>query len=142
VIPKYLAASIRGQILDREGILPIENKHVYAPHDTLVREMNKREGNTGDVMEGRAPAEAYFQLASGRHPDVEEVTSGSMVSRSDVGILWNCSMPARDKVQVHESWDSAQIKTTEMDELLEELVDLIEQLANRESSLNRVVDLK
>jgi hypothetical protein len=74
---------------------------------------------------------------------VEEVTSGSMVSRSDVGILWNCSMPARDKVQVHESWDSAQIKTTEMDELLEELlVDLIEQLAGRESSLKRVVDLK
>jgi hypothetical protein len=51
VIPKYLAASIRGQILDGEGILPIENKHVYAPHDTMVREMNKREGNTGDVME-------------------------------------------------------------------------------------------
>jgi hypothetical protein len=86
--------------------------------------------------------EAYFQLASGRHPDVEEVTSGSMVSRSDVGILWNCSMPARDKVQVHASWDSAQIKTTEMDELLEELVDLIEQLADRESSLKRVVDFK
>jgi hypothetical protein len=43
---------------------------------------------------------------------------------------------------VHASWDSAQLTKTEMDKLLKELVDLIEQLADRESWLKRVVDLK
>jgi hypothetical protein len=117
------------------------NKHVHSPYDMIVREMNKRERNAGDVIEEVLRRQTFNWLPGGALA-WKRLQVVSMISRTDVGILWNCSMSARDEVQVHASWDSAQLKKTEMDELLKELVDLIEQLADRESWLKRVVDLK
>jgi hypothetical protein len=89
-------------------------------------------------------SDGWIDLSTGKPGPKREMLDEvvSMISRTDVGILWNCSMPARDEVQVHASWDSAQLQKTEMDKLLKELVDLIEQLADRETWLKRVVDLK
>ena len=138
VADELLVIKMLQSLQDEQVLL---NKHVHAPHDTMVREMNKREGNAGDVMEEVLRRQVFNWLPGGALT-WKRLQVVSMISRTDVGILWNCSMPARDEVQVHASWDSAQLKKTEMDELLKELVDLIEQLADRETWLKRVVDLK
>jgi acyl-CoA synthetase (AMP-forming)/AMP-acid ligase II len=138
VVDELLVIKMLQSLQDEQVLL---NKHVHAPYDMMVREMNKRERNAGDVMEEVLRRQTFNWLPGGALA-WKRLQVVSMISRTYVGILWNCSMSARDEVQVHASWDSAQLKKTEMDELLKELVDLIEQLADRESWLKRVVDLK
>ena len=42
-----------------------------------------------------------------------------MQSRSDVGVLWNCRMRDLVTVQVTASYDDAQLKTKEVEEVVE-----------------------
>ncbi|KAF4632901.1 hypothetical protein G7Y89_g5223 [Cudoniella acicularis] len=128
------------QSLQNEQVLM--NEHSHAPWDTLVREMNEGEQNAGHVMEEVVLRQIFNWLPGGDSLKCKRLEMVSIVSRADVGILWNCTMPAVDEVQIHVSWDSAQLKKAEVEGLLENLIDLVEQLARRDSWLKSVGNLR
>lgn len=103
------------------------NKNAHAPYYNLLREL----GEDSDVVEEVLRRQIFNWLPGGatEHKCFKLV---SKFSRTDVGILWNCTMKG-DEVRVHVSWDSAQLNVTEVQELLNQLVRLVEQLGKSES---------
>ena len=83
VVDELLVIKMLQSLQDEQVLL---NKHVHAPHDTMVREMSKREGNAGDVMEEVLRRQVFNWLPGGALT-WKRLQVVSMISRTDVGIL-------------------------------------------------------
>ena len=64
-----------------------------------------------------------------------------IVSRADVGLLWNCTMPDEDTLQVHLSWDDTQLSGPEADDFLDELLKITEQVSKLDNWENSIGNL-
>jgi len=51
----------------------------------------------------------------------------------DLGLLWNCVMLDRETVQIHPTWDDAQLRQVEVKGMLHEILDIAEKLARKEN---------
>lgn len=104
------------------------NTNSHAPYYDLLREL----GEDGEIAEEVLRRQIFNWLPGGvaEHKCLELV---SKLSRTDVGILWNCTMKEQDVVQVHVSWDSAQLSKIEIDGLLTLLMGFVEELGKREN---------
>jgi len=116
------------------------NEHSHAPYYSLLKELNASEGKDGDMMEEVLRRQIFNWLPGGA-PEYKSLERLSMLSRTDVGLLWNCTMPEQDLVQVHASWDSAQLKHIEVKDMLTELVEVAEKLAMKENWAIKLGDI-
>lgn len=113
------------------------NEYSHAPYFDLLREL----GEDGDTVEEVLRRQIFNWLPGGA-PEHKCLELISKLSRTDVGILWNCTMKEQDVVQVHASWDSAQLRVTDVEELLEQLMNLIGRLARSENWDMTIQDLR
>jgi hypothetical protein len=124
------------------------NKHAYAPLNALVAALNKGIEGEGAFM-GDAYQRQIFnwlptqngKLEDGRF-GLENLKSLQVEGRTDCGVLWNCAMLDRETVQIHPTWDDAQLREVEVKGMLDEILDIAEKLAREENwgkSLGEVV---
>jgi hypothetical protein len=116
------------------------NEHAHAPYYALVQELNKGEGRDGDVME-EVLRRQMFNWLPGGEAEYKSLERFSMLSRTNVGLLWNCTVPEQDVVQIHASWYDAQLKLEEIKDVLKEVVDVAEALAREGSWGKRISEL-
>jgi hypothetical protein len=109
------------------------NRHQNAPLYAVMEQLNSDGGKDGDVVEEILRRQIFNWLPGGKM-QYECLERISMLSRTDVGLLWNCKVPERDVVQVHAIWNSAQLKAAEIEELLKVLIGLIEGLGRKDNS--------
>lgn len=91
------------------------------------------EGGEGDFM-CDAIRRNYFNWLPTRpefnHKTLQKV---QMESRVDSGCVWQCYMLNHTTVMVHPTWDDAQMKLEEVEEMLEEILKVSEKFAMKEN---------
>jgi hypothetical protein len=103
--------------------------------------MNERGSKEGDLMEEFMRRQLFNWLPGGSKPPYKIIENVQTLSRTDVGILWNCGMVNQETVRMHASWDDAQLTTADIKGLLSDMMSITEQLAkkeNRERKLSQI----
>jgi len=109
------------------------NKHSHAPYDQLIDRLNDGGSKDGDVVVEIIRRQIFNWLPGGLAPEYKSLQMVHHVSRADVGILWNISMVDEAKLQVHMSWDDAQLSGQEATEMLNEYAVVISQVSKIEN---------
>jgi hypothetical protein len=105
------------------------NKYQHTPYYSLTDKMNEGENKDGDVVEEFMRRQLFNWLPGGSKPPYKILENFKTLSRTDVGILWNCGMVDQETVRMHASWDDAQLTKADIDGLLSEMMSITEQLA-------------
>ncbi|CAG8975463.1 hypothetical protein HYALB_00004779 [Hymenoscyphus albidus] len=113
---------------EQEGL----NTHTHVPYDQLIERLNESDNKSGDVIVEIIRRQIFNWLTGGLPVEYKCLQNVQTVSRADVGLLWNCKMLDEDTLQVHLSWDDAQLSCSEADEILEELLEITEKLSKLE----------
>jgi hypothetical protein len=95
--------------------------------------MNEGGNNEGDLMEKFMRRQLFNWLPGGSKPPYKIIENVQTLSRTDVGILWNCGMVDQQTVRMHASWDDTQLTKVDVDGLLSEMMSITEQLAKKEN---------
>jgi hypothetical protein len=98
-----------------------------------MRKLNDGGSNDGDVMEEILRRQIFNWLPGGMATEYQCLQPVQILSRTDVGLLWNCKMVEEDVLQVHLSWDDVQLGREQASVLLGELVDVAERMAKEEN---------
>lgn len=115
-------------------------KHVHAPLLAIRDALSTADAETMEQVRRR---QIFNWLP--RSSGLDEYTNLNRVqlwSRTDVGILWNCTAIDGDKVKIHVSWDDAQLNEDEIDKLLSKFGGMVEMLSaetNWEKDVNDLV---
>ncbi|THY41286.1 acetyl-CoA synthetase-like protein [Aureobasidium pullulans] len=115
-------------------------KHVHAPLLTIRDALSTADAETMEQVRRR---QIFNWLP--RSSGLDEYTNLNRVqlwSRTDVGILWNCTAIDGDEVKIHVSWDDAQLNEDEIDKLLSKFGGMVEMLSvntNWEKDVNDLV---
>jgi hypothetical protein len=124
------------------------NKHAYAPLNALVAALDKGIKGEGAFMGDAYQRQIFNWLPTldGKQEDgrfgLENLKSVQVESRTDCGVLWNCVMLDRETVQIHPTWDDAQLGQVEVKGMLDEILGIATKLARKENwskSLGEVV---
>lgn len=115
-------------------------KHVHAPLLAIRDALSTVDAETMEQVRRR---QIFNWLP--RSSGLDEYTNLNRVqlwSRTDVGILWNCTAIDGDEVKIHVSWDDAQLNEDEIDKLLSKFGGMVEMLSaetNWEKDVNDLV---
>ena len=109
------------------------NTYSHAPYDQLIDRLNEGDSEDGDVVVEIIRRQIFNWLPPSLAIHYKSLQRVHLVSRADVGILWNCSMVDEETLQVAMSWDDAQLSGKEALELLQELLVVIEQVSKAEN---------
>lgn len=115
-------------------------KHVHAPLLAIRDALSTADAETMEQVRRR---QIFNWLP--RSSGLDEYTNLNRVqlwSRTDVGILWNCTAIDGDEVKIHVSWDDAQLNEDEIDKLLSKFGGMVEMLSaetNWEKDVNDLV---
>lgn len=124
------------QVLDLLQKLQAEqagiNEHCHAPYFDLMAKLNEQGTGCGNMMEDILRRQIFNWLPAAP-TEYESLETTSVVSRSSLGLLWDCSMSNQGEVVVHLTWDGAQLEGVEVENLLKEFGMVSEQLANRDN---------
>lgn len=104
------------------------NKHAHAPFDDIIARLNEDGSGDGDVMSDIRRRQ-IFNWLPGSPDGFERLRKIQQVSRTDVGILWNCLQLDQTHVQVMPSWDDAQLTPDEVEDMLAGVCKVVEALA-------------
>lgn len=86
-----------------------------------------------------------FNWLPGGHTEYKSLQLVQMLSRTDVGLLWNCKMGEGENLQIHASWDDAQLSSKEVEMLLDELVTVTRYVSHAENwhkKISEVTDIR
>ncbi|THW54163.1 acetyl-CoA synthetase-like protein [Aureobasidium pullulans] len=114
--------------------------HVHAPLLAIRDALSTADAETMEQVRRR---QIFNWLP--RSSGLDEYTNLNRVqlwSRTDVGILWNCTAIDGDEVKIHVSWDDAQLNEDEIDKLLSKFGRMVEMLSaetNWEKDVNDLV---
>ncbi|THX96300.1 acetyl-CoA synthetase-like protein [Aureobasidium pullulans] len=115
-------------------------KHVHAPLLAIRDALSTADAETMEQVRRR---QIFNWLP--RSSGLDEYTNLDRVqlwSRTDVGILWNCTAIDGDEVKIHVSWDDAQLNEDEIDKLLSKFGGMVVMLSaetNWEKAVNDLV---
>lgn len=111
------------------------NKYAHAPFDDVINSLDKQDG---EVMLDVWRRQIFNWLPSDSDSQYKHLRKIQQLSRTDVGILWNCMQMENEVVRVMPSWDDAQVTLGEAERMLEEVIEIAESLV-REDSWGRKV---
>lgn len=114
------------------------NKHAYAPNGPLTDALNKTGNGDGEFMNDASRRQVFNWLPTEPEFKYEMLKVEQIESRTDCGLLWNCVMVDRTTVQIHPTWDDAQLRRTEVQEMLDELLRISEAFAREENWGRRI----
>ncbi|CAG8957904.1 hypothetical protein HYFRA_00000245 [Hymenoscyphus fraxineus] len=123
---------------EQEGL----NTHTHVPYDQLIERLNDGGNKSGEVMVEIMRRQIFNWLPGGLSTEYKCLQNVQTISRTDVGLLWNCKMLDEDTLQVHLSWDDAQLGGSEADEILEELLEITEKLSKLENWKRSIENLE
>lgn len=129
--------SQEGTVIGRLQALQSEqhqlNVHAAAPFSAVVDGLRAADAKAGANMIEAWRRQIFNWLpgAASADAELESITKVQQVSRTDVGLLWNCKMMGKESFQLMPSWDDAQLRRNEVEQLLSTLVGLIKQLVDR-----------
>lgn len=103
--------------------------HTHAPYDQLLDRLNDGSRRDGEITAEIIRRQIFNWLPGGNATEYKSLQKIQIVSRADCGLLWNCTMPSDDTLQVHLSWDDAQVGGGEAEEYLKELLAITEQIS-------------
>lgn len=85
------------------------NKYCYAPYFDLLERLNAGDGKDGDMAEDTRSRQVFNWLPPGdtQYKCLERI---STLSRADIGVGWNFTMPKPDVIQVGAWWDGCQVR--------------------------------
>jgi hypothetical protein len=109
------------------------NMYSHAPYDQLIDRLNEGDSKDGDVVVEIIRRQIFNWLLPALAINYKSLQRVQLVSRADVGILWNCSIVDKETLQVAMSWDDAQLSGKEALELLQELLVVIKQVSKTEN---------
>jgi hypothetical protein len=123
------------------------NKHAYAPLNALVAALNRGVEGEGAFMSDAYQRHVFNWLPrqNGEPGDgygLKKLKNVQIEATDDLGLLWNCVMLDRVTVQIHPTWDDAQLRQVEVKGMLDEILGIAEKLARKENwsrSLGEVV---
>jgi len=99
-------------------------QHAQAPFLDIVSKLNESGKGDGDIMYDITRRQIFNWLPSSTSGGFQNMRKIQQVSRTDVGILWNCMQVEAELVQVMPSWDDAQLTPSEVKGMLGEIVRL------------------
>lgn len=116
-------------------------KHAHVPTRQLTAALNVGAQGDGDVMCNMfrhmifnwLPIEPPFEF---HKSDVVQVES-----RTDCGLLWNCVMLDQTTVQIHPTWDDAQLERDEVKDIIDDLSKIENLFATEETWTKKVGDV-
>ncbi|KAG4432029.1 hypothetical protein IFR05_012493 [Cadophora sp. M221] len=109
------------------------NKHAYAPMRQLVASMNESIPNEGDFYGDAFRRQIFNWLPVAPVWSLEKLKNMQVESRTDCGILWNCIMMDRTTLKINPSWDDAQLRRVEIEEMIAEILRVSEAFATEEN---------
>jgi hypothetical protein len=120
------------------------NKHAYAPLDALVAALNAEKEPSGDLIEGVFRRQIFNWLPKSVLQKNENLQSVMFHSLDDCGLIWNIVMPDHETVQINPHWDDAQLRRSDIERMVKELLEVASAFAtskNWELTVAEVVSL-
>lgn len=102
------------------------NKHAIAPFDQIIERLNAHESGpgAGDFMREVWRRQILNWLPPDEGVQLKCLNKVQQISRIDVGLLWNVLAVGHEEIQVMPSWDDAQLRKAEVEDLTEDLIRL------------------
>ncbi|KAK5936785.1 NRPS [Knufia obscura] len=113
------------------------NKHAHAPFGDIAAAL----GEDGETMIEVQRRQTFNWLPGTSEAELKNLRKVQQVSRTDVGILWNCVQLKNEQVKVAPSWDDAQLTLEEMEAMLKEIVGIAESIVKEKNWESKICDL-
>jgi hypothetical protein len=122
------------------------NKHAYAPLNALVAALDKGIEGEGAFMSDAYQRHIFNWLPThngelGDGYGLKKLKNVQIEATDDLGLLWNCVMLDRETVQIHPTWDDAQLRQVEVKGMLDEILDIAEKLSRKENWSKRLEEV-
>ncbi|KAL2061391.1 hypothetical protein VTL71DRAFT_7664 [Oculimacula yallundae] len=111
--------------------------HELAPYFSIIEKLGKENGKIMDEVASRQG----FNWLPAITQDYKHLKKKQVLSRTDIGLLWNCTMVDRNTVCVMPSWDDAQLRLKEVEEILSVYLKIATMLATKENWEKKVGEL-
>ncbi len=133
--PNETILSVLARLQDEQQLL---NKHAFAPRRQLVEALNAGTSTETGMKDGEVMVDAFKRQIFNWLPTAPEFSYShlkkiQLESRTDCGLLWNCIMIDQTTLQIHATWDDAQLSKKEIEEMLGELMRISEAFAKEEN---------
>ncbi|KAH7348361.1 hypothetical protein BKA65DRAFT_594211 [Rhexocercosporidium sp. MPI-PUGE-AT-0058] len=109
------------------------NKHAYAPRRQLVNSMNETIPGEGDFFDDAFKRQIFNWLPVAPTWSMEKLKNMQVESRTDCGILWNCIMMDQTTLKINPTWDDAQLRRVEIEEMMAEILRVSEAFATEDN---------
>lgn len=117
------------------------NKHTHAPLLAIRKALPEQDA---EVMESIRRRQIFNWLPRTGGDEYVKLRRVQLWSRTDVGLLWNCSAVGEEEIKIHVSWDDAQLSTKEVEGLLKrfgQACKILSSKQNWEKKMEEVVKL-
>ena len=118
------------------------NKHAYAPMRQLVKAMNEAVSGEGDFFGDAFRRQIFNWLPVAPEWNLEKLVNMQVESRTDCGVLWNCIMMDQTTLKMNPTWDDAQLRRVEIEEMMAEILRVAEAFAmeeNWEKTISQII---
>ncbi|KAE9367431.1 acetyl-CoA synthetase-like protein [Stipitochalara longipes BDJ] len=105
------------------------NKHAYAPHHHLVAALDKGIEGEGEFFMGAFKRQIFNWLPVPSGWEFKGLRKVQIESRTDCGLLWNFVMLDQTTVNVNPTWDDAQLRRSEIEEMGNEILRIAREFA-------------
>ena len=109
------------------------NKHAYAPMRQLVAAINQAVPGEGDFFGDAFRRQIFNWLPVAPSWNMEKLVNMQVESRTDCGVLWNCIMMDQTTLKMNPTWDDAQLRRVDIEEMMNEILRVAEAFAKEEN---------
>ncbi|PMD40355.1 acetyl-CoA synthetase-like protein, partial [Hyaloscypha variabilis F] len=105
------------------------NKHAYAPQHHLVAALDKENEGEGEFFKDAFKRQIFNWLPVPPAFELQGLRKVQIESRTDCGLLWNFLMLDQTTVNMNPTWDDAQLRRSEVEEMGNEILRVAREFA-------------
>lgn len=105
------------------------NKHAYAPQHHLIAAMEREKEGEGAFLTDALKRQIFNWLPVPPSWELKGLRKVQIESRADCGLLWNFVMVDQTTTMVNPTWDDAQLRKSEVEEMAREILRVAEEFA-------------
>jgi len=105
------------------------NKHAYAPRHHLIAALEREKEGEGAFLKDAFKRQIFNWLPIPQSWEFKGLRKVQIESRTDCGLLWNFVMVDRTTTMVNPTWDDAQLRKSEVEEMAREILRVAEEFA-------------
>ena len=99
----------------------------------LVAAMNEAVPGEGDFFGDAFRRQIFNWLPVAPSWNMEKLVNMQVESRTDCGVLWNCIMMDQTTLKMNPTWDDAQLRRVEIEEMMNGILRVAEAFAKEEN---------